>query len=344
MTKKVNFNPFLNNLLEWVDQFSISNHPAMFSVKRSQENPSLYGICDILFNLTISNKLEEFFSKNPDEEKDLWIKKIQSYQNPKNGWFKDGIINFGMHFKEHSTAFAVSALKLLGATPEFSFKITEKLNTKQKVFSWLKHTPEWGLLYWPGSHRGGGVASIFATLGSRSYPHKDFFKWYFQWLDEKADPKVGFWRLGWIHRLFKNRLTINELGGAVHYYWIYEFFNHPIPYPEKVIDSTLLLQNELGTWDNHVSYCIDLDAIFCITRCLKQTKDYRINDILFSVKKYLNYLSKTINKKDFLFSHYTDTHKMTGLVCAIAEIYKAFPELIEGGNQWIQTLDETPWI
>ncbi len=82
-------------------------------------------------------------------------------------------------------------------------------------------------------------------MGLEHYPHKNFFDWYFEWLDKKADPNVGFWRLGGIHKK-KNRLTKHELGGSIHYYWIYEFFNHPIPYPEKVIDSTfffLLIHN-----------------------------------------------------------------------------------------------------
>jgi hypothetical protein len=249
-----------------------------------------------------------------------------------------------MHFKEHSTAFSVAALKLLGATPLYDFKVSQKLNTKEKVFKWLKRGPEWGLLYWPGSHRGGGIAAIYATLGKEYYPHERFFEWYFEWLDNEADPEVGFWRLGWIHKLKKDRLTKQELGGAVHYYWIYEFMDHPIPYPEKVIDSTLSLQNEWGTWDTHYSYCIDLDAIFCLTRCMNQTDGYRKEDIKEAIVRYLEHVVENMNNKQYFYENYDDAHRLTGFMCAIAEIDKYFPELIRTQLKWTQTLDITPWI
>jgi hypothetical protein len=297
----------------------------------------------MVFNLFIPNKLEEYLSSQNDISLEKWIEWIQSFQDPKTGWFKELGFNFGFHFKEHSTAFAVSALKLLGDEPKYNLKIKERLKSKKKVERWLKRVPEWGLLYWPGSHRGGGVASVFATLGDESYPNEKFFDWYFDWLDKNADPQVGFWRLGWNHKIRK-RLTKHELGGAIHYYWIYEYLNHPIPFPEKVIDSTLKLQNNLGLWDKDVSYCIDLDAVFSILRCLKQTGGYREEDINFALKKYLDYTVPSLNNKRFFFNRYDNTHKLTGCLGAIAEIYKYMPQLFELSIPWIQTLDITPWI
>jgi len=341
--KKYNCQTFINLLSEWVGSFKISEELGQFSVKTDSKKASLYGICDMVFNLSITNEFDRYLESH-NESKEEWIKTIKSYQNPKTGWFKEGLINYGMHFKEHSSAFSVSALKLLGSKPEFEFKIAKELNSKKKIENWLRKTPEWGLLYWPGSHRGGGNAAIFATLGPKYYPNEKFFEWYFDWLDDKADPEVGFWRLGWIYKLKKNRLTINELGGAIHYYWIYEFFNHPIPHPEKIIDSTLLLQNEYGTWHKNHSYCIDLDAIFCLTRSSKQTNGYRENDIRAAIIKYYDYIIKRMNDKDFLYTCYRSAHTLTGYVCAVAEIYKFYPELLKLPRPWIQTLDIIPWI
>lgn len=342
--KDSNFQPFIGFFYQWVDSFKISNQSAQFSVKMNSQKPSLYGICDMVFNLSITNELEDYFNIHKEESKEKWIDTINSYQNPKTGWYKEGLFNYGLHFKEHSSAFAISALKLLGGAPKYSFSISKRLNSKKNTQDWLKKGPEWGLLYWAGSHRGGGIAAIFATLGPKYYPHTQFFEWYFEWLDKKADPEVGFWRLGWIHKLRKNRLTINELGGAVHYYWIYEYFNHPIPYPERVIDSTLSLQNEWGTWDKEYSYCIDLDAIFCLTRCSEQISGYRKEDIKAAIIKYLDYIIEKMNSKQFLYSHYQSAHTLTGFVCAIVEIYKYYPELLDLPRPWIQTLDKTPWI
>lgn len=336
--------PFVESLIEWVDSFRIKDKKWSFAVKNDEKKPSLYGLCDMVFNLKIPNKLEEYLARDQGKNLAQWISNIQLYQNPKTGWFKEGLFNYGMHFKEHSTAFAVAALTLLGGEPLYDFKIVNKLKTKTNVFKWLKRVPEWGLLYWPGSHRGGGVGAIFATLGKNYYPHENFFDWYFEWLDKKADPEVGYWRLGWIHKLQKNRLTKHELGGAVHYYWIYDFMDHPISYPEKVIDSTLLLQNDWGTWHTEYSYCIDLDAIFCLTRCSKQTNEYRTDDIKSAIIKYLNHVIPNMNNRAYFYENYKNTHRLTGFLCAIAEINKFFPELIQTEIPWTQTLDITPWI
>jgi hypothetical protein len=140
------------------------------------------------------------------------------------------------------------------------------------------------------------------------------------------------------------RLTKHELGGAVHYYWIYEFMKRSIPYPKKIIDSTLQLQNEFGLWDNRVSYCIDLDAIFCLLRCGGHVDDYRKEDVKEAIIKYLDYTIPCLNDKMFLYNQYISTHKLTGCLGAIAEIYRYMPELFDPSIKFIQSLDITPWI
>jgi hypothetical protein len=346
--RRYQLNGFYDNLFSWINSFKIENSSGEFSLIREKEKPSLYGICDMVYNLMIPNEIEKYLKSHENESKIEWIKNIKSYQDPKTGWFKDQYFNYKFRSPltgqwEHASAFAISALKLLNTTPEYELKVAKKLNTRKKVKKWLKKIPEWGLFFWPGSHRGGGIGAIFATLGEEYYPHKYFFDWYFDWLDSKADPEVGFWRLGWNHK-FKKRLTKHELGGAVHYYWIYVFMDRPIPFPEKVIDSTLKLQNELGLWDDDVSYCIDLDAIFCLFRCEDQVKGYRKEDIKQALIKYLDYTIPCLNDREFLFNRYMSTHKLTGCLEAIAEIYKNMPELFDPSIKFIQTLDITPWI
>jgi hypothetical protein len=338
---KYNLKSFLANLFDWVNSHRVDNKTGFFSAKANQNSPTLYGLTDMVYNLLIPNQLDEYLLKYTELNKEKWIEKIQSYQNSKTGWFKEPGFNFGYHFKEHSSAFATSALKLLGAEPLFEFKISNKLISQPKVNNWLKKVPEWGLLFWAGSHRGGGVASIFATI--KKLPHDEFFDWYFGWLDNRADPKVGYWRIGWNHKLRK-RLTIQELGGSIHYYWIYNYMNRPIPYPEKVIDSTLALQNERGLWDKDVSYCIDLDAIFALLRCQKLVPSYRNQEIKGAILKYLDYTIPSLNDRDFLFFRYDNSHKLTGCLGAIAEVYKYYPELFDFPKPFIQTLDITPWI
>jgi len=346
--KKYQLDGFYKHIISWVESFKINDGDGNFSLIREKKKPSLYGICDIIFNLFIANKIDSYLNSHEIETKEGWIKEIQSYQNPKTGWFKDNYFNYKFRSPltgqwQHATAFAVSALKLLGASPKYRFQFVKKLDTRKKVEEWLRKVPEWGLFFWPGSHRGGGIGAIFATLGKDFYPHDDFFQWYFDWLDKKADPKVGFWRLGWNHKL-KKRLTKHELGGAIHYYWIYEFMGRAIPYPKRVIDSTLKLQNDHGLWDDDVPYCIDLDAIFSLLRCQKIVKEYRKEDISQAIIKFLDYTIPCIYDEEFLFDRYVSAHKLTGSLGAIAEIYKFMPELFDPSIKFIQSLDISPWI
>ncbi len=345
---KFNLDIFHDNFFNWVESFKITNIAGDFSVIRGKKKSSLYGICDMVFNLTIPDQIEHYLNIHEIENREAWIEKIQSYQDSKTGWFKDDYFNYKFRSPltgqwEHASAFAVSALKLLNATPKYDFQITKKLNSKRQVEKWLKNVPEWGIFLWPGSHRGGGIGAIFAMLGEDYYPHENFFDWYFGWLNSKADPIVGFWRLGWNHKI-KKRLTKHELGGAIHYYWVYEYMQRPISYPDKVIDSTLQLQNEIGLWGGDVSYCIDLDAIFSLLRCSKQLGGYREDDIHQAIHKYLEYTIPSLNNKDFLFNRYTSAHRLTGCLEAIAEIYKYKPELFDLSGKWIETLDIACWI
>jgi hypothetical protein len=176
---KYNLDKFNENLFDWIDSFKSNNVPGQFLVKRDKKKPSLYGLCDIIYNLTIPNRLNNYLERHKNEDIQVWVKEIQSYQNPKTGWIKELGFNFGFHFKEHSTAFATSVLKLLNSKPKFDLKISTKLVSKKVVEQWLRRTPEWGLLFWSGSHRGGGIGAIYATLGKESYPHENFFEWYF---------------------------------------------------------------------------------------------------------------------------------------------------------------------
>jgi len=81
-----------------------------------------------------------------------------------------------------------------------------------------------------------------------------------------------------------------------------------------------------------------------LLRCYKQTNGYRENDIKEAIIRYLDYTIPTLNDRDFLFKRYNNTHKLTGCLEAIAEIYKFMPQLFDLTKPWIETLDIAPWI
>jgi hypothetical protein len=63
---KYNLNPFVANLFEWVNSFKFGDNLGQFSVKRGKTKSSLYGMCDMVFNLVIPNKLKEYLQSQND--------------------------------------------------------------------------------------------------------------------------------------------------------------------------------------------------------------------------------------------------------------------------------------
>ena len=50
-SKKYVLDGFISNLYEWVDSFKLRNTSNQFSVVRGKNKPSLYGLCDMVYNL-----------------------------------------------------------------------------------------------------------------------------------------------------------------------------------------------------------------------------------------------------------------------------------------------------
>lgn len=347
-----NLDLFYENLFDWINQFRLDSNIGNFRYKPGQfyfkNKPSLYGSTDMFLLLKVTNMLDEYFKGFGVNQQEQWIRVIQKYQHQRTGWFMEGLWNHhSWHFKEHSTAYACIMLKLLDAKPKYPIKFINRLNTKEKVEKWLKKGPEWGLLLWMGSHRGGGIAATI--IATDQLPHPDFFDWYFDWLDRNIDSKTGFWRIGWNHNISQKlnrpvRSSVHELGGAIHYFWIYEFLKHPYPYPEAAIDSTLQLQHQNGLWGKQIPYCVDFDGLFVLTRMSRQAKRYRKEEIEKAVLKYTEQVTNLLNQRNFLFSNYHGSHKLPGALVALAEVQKYYPNMLKTPKPLIQTIDLCPWV
>ncbi len=149
---------------------------------------------------------------------------------------------------------------------------------------WIERV-NWSII-WPGSHVVSGVPAALAMTGGGT---DEFFEWYFDWLDRSPpDPASGFWCRGIVHRLGKiPRPTKHEMGGAFHMYYVYEYFGRKWRYPERIVDHTLRLQHANGLWDSDVTYCIDLDGVYCLTRSSRNAGWYRKDDVYRACLRYL---------------------------------------------------------
>ena len=326
---------FLEEMLpEWIAQFKSNDADGPGAYSYLPKGPlCTYGSTDVLISRFITNQLTL-----TEKDKDEWAEKINRFQDPKSGWYKK---RYTLHFKEHTTAYAIAALKLIDRKPKYPLFWKDAILKDEKAMeSWL-NSITWSSI-WNGSHVISGVPAALLMTGEGN---ERFYNWYFNWLDSETDTNSGFWRRGILHRMnILYRPNLHDMAGAFHMYYVYSYCNRSWRFADKAIDWTLKFQNSNGFWNGKVTYCVDLDAIYTMTRGCEILKGYRKEDIKNSVIKYLANAEKTLNNREFLFKNYPDSHRLTGALCVIAEYQKYFPEMVKTKKKWRQSLDFACYI
>ncbi|MFH1538973.1 MAG: hypothetical protein ABIH66_08425 [bacterium] len=324
-----NIDSFIARVPGWVERLKTGGRPGAYSYLPGKKRPDLYGSTDVFYLLYTLDMLDL-----NDKQRESWAEIIRKFQNKKSGWFIDYSTT---HSKEHATAYAVGALKLLGFKPKYPLSFIGKFDTPEKIEKMLEEIP-WGNV-WSGSHIASGIASAPINTGEIDDAWLDT---YFNWLDREVDPRTGYWIRGGSRE--KPAPTMHELGGAFHFYYIYTYLGRPLPYPEKIIDTTIAIQRENGLWDADVPYCIDLDGVFSIIHAYRQTDGYRSGDVNAAVEKTLTAIVERLNDPEFVSDHYVDSHKLVGAVVALAEIQAFLPNHLKTPRPLKCILAVSPFI
>jgi len=344
-----------------------SNFSGNFSLYPGRSSPDLYGMIDAAFTLFTINQLE---NKTDHASRSFWAKRILGCQAD-NGWFTKN--NLRGHSKEHATAYALSALQLLSIEENENYidqinpipEILSIVREKHNFWNWiekldfefnphsiLKKRLGWHYI-WRGSHVGGGIAAIigmtehlFSNWWGIENAAETWYSWYIEWLNQKVNPETGYWQLG-VWNKFYIKPTLIDMGGAVHFYWIYEKLKKTFPYPEELIESTLSLQKNNGLYKNH-PFCIDLDGNFCVIRSFLQLDDNRRhlykNMVYESAERNFAGIINVLLSKP-LDQIYKDSHGLPGALAALVECTK-LPDFkfSESIKDWNHPLDKTWWL
>jgi hypothetical protein len=173
-----------------------------------------------------------------------------------------------------------------------------------------------------------------------------WFDWYFSWLDSHVNPATGYWQRGFWNKFYQ-KPTLIDMGGAVHFFWVYAARQRPLPHPEKIIESTLTLQRSTGLYKDH-PFCIDLDANFCIIRAFLQLSDEKkatlADGVYHSVLMNFDAVIRELAHKP-LDQIYADSHGLPGALAAIVECKKLpnFPHTTSL-TEWQNPLDQAWWL
>jgi hypothetical protein len=315
-----------------------------FALHRGQSSYDLYGMLDSAYVLYTINRLKD---KTDRASREIWAQRILSCQD-EQGWFSK--LNYRGHSREHATAYVVGALRLLEVEPEETYVTRIKppiallpiLTSHRHFLHWIEHlnfrfTPRdilnknlgWHHI-WRGSHIGGGVAAIIEMVShlltrwwSEKVNSEQWFNWYFNWLDMHANAESGYWQRAFWNVIYR-KPTIIDMGGAVHFLWIYEAMSRPFPYPEPVILSTLQLQRQDGLYKDH-PFCIDLDGNFCIVRSYlqlpKSQQSAYTKKVHQSLEASFQGIVSHLTRKPFE-EIYSDSHGLPGALAALVECAK----------------------
>jgi hypothetical protein len=220
--------------------------------------PDLYGAADAAYALFVLGELDTLTDA---PGRDLWAERIRAYQDPETGWFDRSLLPG--HGVPHATAFAVGALALLGAKPAAPLRYAEALFAdRARIDAWLDGF-RWSQV-WTGSHAAGAAAAVIdAPDGLALRP--DWGDDLLEALAARVDPATGFWKRAWHDRLVRRPTTL-DLGGAAHFWWLFDRLGRPIPHAAKVCDGILGLQRATGLWGSRIfggrfPHGIDFDAL-----------------------------------------------------------------------------------
>lgn len=234
---------------------------------------SLYACCFAIMTKHYLNKLEDIDSQK-------YIDYINSFQDENSGFFigpetKENELtskHSWEHVLMHLTCHVLPTILLLRGKPKYKFTFLDAF----KDTNWLKHwldQRDFRDAWYEGNYLlfVGELLAFETEQGDKKA--KDALNYWFEWLDNKVDPMTGLWGT----QGFCNPYM--AIFGAYHQFLVYYYFNRPIKYYEKVIDTTLNCSNAIGS-----GACEDVDIIDILVNARKRT-DYRCNDIELVLKR-----------------------------------------------------------
>lgn len=310
--EKMNLSDVRKEIVQHIESLQVSGKPyGCYRLKPGGE-AELYATCDVAIMRTIMGEdLMKSLTRNQCKQ---WIDYINSFAQ------EDGVYRGGRHSKQHRNGMVIGALGVLGGQQKYPVKLYEEFNTIEKVAPWLEKidwSRQWGAshLFWGGMH-----------CYSMSRQCTDAWrKAVFDWLDAGLDPETGWWRKG-VEHYDKNQ----PLGGGAHIWPMYQQHSRHFPYPEKVIDSILSMQNEDGSWIGFGNY-LDLDALYGLAYMRTLAPDYRTKDILKAVWKHGNLALESY--RNFMASE-PDTHALLAMVGELGLLQQLDPPRFPDTVKW----------
>ncbi|MDJ0787403.1 MAG: hypothetical protein QNK05_11390 [Myxococcota bacterium] len=345
------FEPFFVQARCFLDRFhrpSIDGREAALDgsfASAAEGSADLYGAADAAYALFILGDLEE---RTTPESRQRWIARIQACQDASTGWF-DGPLLPG-HGIPHATAFATGALVLLGGKPAHPLRYAATLfSSRPAVDAWLDGF-RWNQI-WTGSHAAGAAAAAFDAPAELPLP-SDWITTLLDALSARVD-STGFWKRALHDRLLR-RPNALDLGGAAHFWWLYDRSGRPIPHPERALDGILGLQRSNGLWGNRVfggafPQGLDFDALHGLRIAWRDAGSpaSRVPALQSAISRYARVAHAMLTPAGAVERCFRAPHKLVGTLDALAELEAlgrtVLGESVVGGAELTSALTHVSW-
>jgi hypothetical protein len=252
-------------VMEYCAQLQVDGEPygVLRERRRSDAPTGLYPSADVAWIRACMG--EDLRKTLTDQQRREWIQTLNSYARSDGTYFcpRSG------HSLEHANGMVIGALAVLGGRQPYRVSLYDQFNSTEKIEPWLdaiQWDHQWGAshLFWGGMHCYSMSRECEAAWLDRV----------FDWLDDNLNPNTGWWRKG----VPQAGRRIEVLGGAAHIWPIYQHHQRKFPYPQKIIDEILAMQQQDGTWISLCNY-MELDALYGLAYMRSLVPDYRPQDI-----------------------------------------------------------------
>jgi hypothetical protein len=364
----IDFTPFEDVYSTWEAQFKSGPGVGEYSYLIGK-NTSVYGSADMLMSRFIIGRTDALDERELDE----WAATINRFQDAVTGLYvaapfephskEPAEMDTGDH--EHTTAFAVAALALIGRRPTHRLTAMIALQANRSRWEgWLANEP----VYHSWDHRSSGVYAALALTGALE---PAFSSWYFEWLNAHADPGSGFYcpptaMAG--KKPFAGWMTC-----YAHVLWQFHYANASFAFPEKMVDATLDMQNASTGWfcrnpgaadpaagcDVSCTVgpscgsaspvqpsCHQLDGLWAAARASELAGGYRRSDVREMCDRYLTSSAAVMGNRTAVLGPvlYADSHGLNGAMQSVAECARWFPELLRTRVPWTISLEKAPFM
>ncbi len=250
---------FCNRVLNWV--LKMQAGPARFRINEGADS-TIFTSCFALFIFDLFGEVSAW----PQNRRDLWIGYINSFQDRESGYFILDNYKGNLNTKtvQQLTCFCLSALDILGSSPEYRFSFLKQWPRPEDIFNYLRE-----IGCFSGKPTTGNMAmflAIFLTYQYEKYKDESaltHLNSWFYWHEKTQNESTGFWGnpLG-------NRYYLG-FQNAFHQYVIYNYWSRAVPYHKKIVDIVLSLQDKDGYFAPIPGGggCWDYDAADILINC-----------------------------------------------------------------------------